>query len=118
MSKDIQMGVEPSESAYGRFISAWHRAESGQMQPEIHLKFEDFAQFAAVLTPKRVELLRVLKSQGSLSIRALSIQLERDYKNVHTDVSRLVECGLIDVDEHGEYSAPFDVIDAQIRLVA
>ncbi len=40
----------------------------------------------SVLTPKRLALLKSLRPHGPLSIRALSKQLERDYKNVHTQV--------------------------------
>ena len=76
------------------------------------------AIIGAVLTPKRIELLRVLKKEPLISIRALSKLLNRDYKNVHTDVSDLVEVDLIQQDEEGLLFAPFDVIDASVRLVA
>lgn len=118
--KQIHIGVEDSQQGFKRFINAWHQAQSTKaaVDVEYHLNFEDFTQFAAVLTPKRIELLRVLKQEAPMSIRALSKLLERDYKNVHTDVSELIEVDLIQQDDEDLLFAPFDVIDAHVRLVA
>ncbi len=118
--KQIHIGVENSRQGFKRFIKAWHKSQNAQSTDDVeyHLNFEDYAQFAAVLTPKRIELLRVLKKEPLISIRALSKRLDRDYKNVHTDVSELIDVDLIQQDEEGLLFAPFDVIDAHVRLVA
>jgi predicted transcriptional regulator len=46
--------------------------------------------------------------------------LGRDYKNVHTDVTGLVEIGLMDRGEDGTLSTPYDeiIIHAGIRDAA
>ncbi|VAW94985.1 hypothetical protein MNBD_GAMMA20-653 [hydrothermal vent metagenome] len=117
--RHIHIGVEDTDRGFERFIEAWHKAESGKIeQAEIHLNFEDFAMLASVLTPKRLELMKTLRQHGPLSVRALSKQLERDYKNVHGDVSALEEVNLIQRTEEGLLVAPWDVIDAHVRLVA
>ena len=120
MSKQhIHIGVEGAERGFGRFVDAWHKAESGTIdQVEVHLNFESFSMLASVLTPKRLELMKVLRQQGLLSIRALSKQLKRDYKNVHTDVIVLSDVDLIQRCEEGLLAVPWDVIDAHVRLVA
>ncbi len=120
MSKQhIHIGVEDADRGFERFLDAWHKAEAGKIeQAEIHLNFEDFAMLASVLTPKRLELMKTLRQHGPLSVRALSKQLERDYKNVHVDASALEEVGLIQQTEEGLLVAPWDVIDAHVRLVA
>lgn len=41
------------------------------------------AQFGAVFTSKRWELVEALKSAGPLTIYALAKRLGRDYRNVH-----------------------------------
>ena len=115
----IHIGVEDAGRAYTRFVDAWHKAQAGTIdQAEIHLNFENFSMLASVLTPKRLELMRVLRQQGLLSIRALSKQLARDYKNVHTDVIALEAVDLIQRSEEGLLVVPWDVIDAHVRLVA
>lgn len=120
MSKQhIHIGVENADQGYGRFIDAWHKAESGEVaEAEVHLNFEDLSQLLAVLTPKRLELLKAVRLQGPLSVHALAKQLGRNYKNVHADVRALEEVGLILPTEDGQLIAPWDVIDAHLNLVA
>jgi predicted transcriptional regulator len=119
MRKHIHIGVEEADRGFERFVEAWREAEAGDVeQVEIHLNYEDFAMLAAVMTPKRLELMKTLRQLGPLSVRALAKQLERDYKNVHTDTSALEEVELIQRSEEGLLVAPWDVIDAHVRLVA
>lgn len=115
----IDIGVSTAKESYQRFIDAWHKAESGDVSDvEIHLNFEDLETLISVLTTKRLELLKTLKKQGPMSVRALSKALERDYKNVHVDTAALEAVNLIQRDAEGQVLAPWDVIDAQLSLVA
>ncbi len=115
----VHLGVESADKGFGRFIDAWEKAEQGTAKAQVHINFEDFSQLMTVVTPKRLEILKVLRQQGNMSIRALSKALDRDYKNVHTDAKALEEVGLIDrTPEDNLLSAPFDVIDAHLSLVA
>ncbi len=115
----IHIGVEDANRGFKRFIDAWHKAEVDKTEgAEIHLNFEDFAMLTAVLTPKRLELMKALRQHGPLSVRALAKQLKRDYKNVHVDASALEKVNLIQRTEEGLLVAPWDVIDAHVRLVA
>ena len=58
------------------------------------------------LSPKRIELLQHLRKAGPLSIRKLASGLQRDYKNVHTDVKELLHIGLIEETEDQLLSVP------------
>ena len=120
MSKQrIHIGVEAANRGFDRFIEAWHKAESDEiLQAENHLNFEDFAMLISVLSPKRLELMKILRQQGPLSVRALAKQLARDYKNVHADVAALEVVDLVQRTEEGLLVAPWDVIDAHVSLVA
>lgn len=115
----IDIGVEDADSGYDRFVEAWKKAESNSSdEVEVHLNFEDLETLVSVLTPKRLELLRTLRMEGPLSVRALSKSLERDYKNVHVDTAELEAIDLIQRTEDDLVVAPWDVIDAHFRLVA
>ena len=115
----LHVGVEEADRGYGRFVDAWHRAGSGdEKATEIHLNFEDLRMLVAVLTPKRLELLKVLRNGGPVTVRSLATSVARDYKNVHVDCAALETAGLIRRDEQGLLIAPWDVIDAHFRLVA
>lgn len=115
----IHISVEDANCGFERFVEAWHNSEAGEIeQAEMHLGFGDFAMLAAVLSPKRLELMKILRQHGPLSVRALSKQLERDDKNIHADVSALEEVNLIHRTEEGLLVVPWDVIDAHVRSKA
>jgi len=70
------------------------------------------------LTAKRWELQEQLKQLGPTTIYALAKHLERDYKNVHTDITVLMEVGSVDKTEDGKVLVPWDDIEAHMRLAA
>jgi predicted transcriptional regulator len=70
------------------------------------------------LTPARWTLLEQLKREGPLSINELARRLERNYKNVHTDVSRLIELGLIERRDDQRVAVVWDIVTAEMRLAA
>ena len=47
---------------------------------------------------------------------ALAKAAERNYSNVHTDVSRLEELGLIERAEDGMVSVPFEAVEIRFPL--
>jgi predicted transcriptional regulator len=51
-------------------------------------------------------------------LRALARELERDYKNVHTDVRRLEQIGLIDRNKDDKVRVPWDIVEARLKLAA
>jgi predicted transcriptional regulator len=64
------------------------------------LKGEYFESLEAVrnfLTEKRLELWRMIRDREPQSLTELAKLVRRDYKDVHQDVSILVEVGLVDL---------------------
>jgi predicted transcriptional regulator len=70
----------------------------------------------AELTPARLVLLDKLRRVGPCSIYALAKAAERNYSNVHTDVSRLEELGLIERSEDGAVSVPYEAVEILVPL--
>ncbi len=119
MSKRIDIGVEDAKEGFKRFSDAWNSARSkSDINTEVHLNFENLEALISVLTPKRLELLKALRQQGPLSVKGLARALGRDYKNVHVDTAELEAVNLIQRTDSGLVVAPWDVIDAHVRLVA
>lgn len=120
MSKrHIHIGTEDADRGFQRFANAWERADKDQItDSEVHLNFEDLSMLLSVLTPRRLEVIKKLRQQGPMSVRALSKLLERDYKNVHVDTRALNDVGLLERIDDGTLQAPWDVIDAHVELVA
>jgi predicted transcriptional regulator len=115
----IHIGTEAPDRGFDRFVDAWQRAErSEQSETEVHLNFADLSMLLAVMTPRRLDVLKTLRQQGPMSVRALATMLSRDYKNVHADTRALEEVGLLERTEFGVLQAPWDGIDAHLSLVA
>jgi predicted transcriptional regulator len=112
----ITVGGEMEDAASRRFIDAWHRAERGETFREHHLAFESWNALARVLTNRRMELLRYVRSHEVGSVRALAKALGRDYSNVHADVQTLKEAGLLDATGRG-LRAEYDAIETRISIL-
>ena len=117
MPKTLYVRVSPRADALDRFEAAWHLA-SGRPPPAplAVLSFADLPLLVKNLTPARWDLLKQLKTTGSLSIFALAKHLQRDYKNVHTDVSRLFELKLVEKAGDGRVSVSWEAVRAELRL--
>jgi len=91
-------------------------ARRGRKQPDFHLSFESARSLFSELTPARLDLLDSLRRVGPCSIYALAKAAGRNYSNVHTDVVRLEELGLIERSEEGAVSVPFDSVEILVPL--
>lgn len=90
-------------------------ARKGRM-PDFHLSFESARSLFAELTPARLDLLDTLRRFGPCSVYALAKAAERNYSNVHTDVARMEELGLIDRNEAGEILVPYESVEIVVPL--
>ena len=84
--------------------------------PDFRLSFESARSLFTELTPARLDLLDTLRRVGPCSIYALAKAAERNYSNVHTDVSRLEELGLIERSEEGAVSVPYEAVEILLPL--
>lgn len=84
--------------------------------PDFRLSFESARSLFADLTPARVDLLDTLRRVGPCSVYALAKAAERNYSNVHTDVARLEELGLIERSGEGAISVPFESVEILVPL--
>ena len=119
MKNKIQIGIGDSAQTAKGFIDAWKRAERNRrVETEERLDFENLDTLLKTLTQARWVLLKTLRSAGPMSVRALSNKLGRDYKNVHTDVRRLEQIGLVDRDKDDKVKVPWSIVEAKLRLAA
>lgn len=80
------------------------------------LRFESAKTMFSELTAARMDLLDVLKQMGACSVYALAKAARRNYSNIHTDVKRLIELGLICRDDSGAVFVPFSEVDIRFSL--
>jgi predicted transcriptional regulator len=117
--KKIQISVGSVAQALDRFEHVWQQAEKGAVPAtQLRLSFESLPTLLKNLTPARWTLLELLKRDGPLSINELAGRLKRHYKNVHTDVTRLIELGLIERQADSKVAVMWDVVSAEMRLAA
>ena len=57
-----------------------------------------------------------MRRLGPCSVYAVAKAAERNYSNVHTDVARLEELGLIERSEDGSVSVPFESVEILVPL--
>ena len=116
MARTLELRVGAAGDALDRFEAAWNRvAEGRKLAPLRVLTLQDLPLLLRTLTPARWALVEALRSSGPASIYELAKRLQRDYKNVHTDVSRLAELGLIERQD-GAVTVAWDVVRAELRL--
>ena len=114
---EVRVG-EPVKTSLARFGRTLSAAKARQkVKPYFGIGFRTMAQFGKVFTPKRWELVESLKSSGPLTIYALAKHLERHYRNVHKDVTALIEWTVIEKDDTGRVFVPWDEIDVRWPLL-
>jgi len=97
-ARKVKIGIKKAKSALDEFAQAGDAIARGEkVKPEKKVYFESLAGFRKALTPKRLELLRVIRENHPKSMQELSRLSHRHMKNVLTDVSLLEGLGLVSV---------------------
>ena len=107
--------VSRKGSIFGAVAAQVAGARQGRT-PDFRLSFESARSLFADLTPARLDLLDSLRRVGPCSVYALAKSAERNYSNVHTDVARLEELGLIERSEDETVSVPFEAVEIRFPL--
>jgi len=98
--KKIKIGIKDVKVALKEFGERAEAIERGEkVKKETGVYFTSFKAFRKVLTPKRLELLHIIKTKKPSSINELARMAKRDVKNVADDVKYLEQIGLIEKEE-------------------
>jgi predicted transcriptional regulator len=117
LAKTIELRIGPAADALDRFEAAWNRAAARRPIRTLQvLSLPDLPLVLKTLSPARWALLAALRASGPVSIYELARRLERDYKNVHTDVTQLAALGLISRENDNRVTVPWDVLRAEFEL--
>jgi predicted transcriptional regulator len=96
------------------------RWKAGEDVPHV-VNFQDPSDLRALLTDRRVELLRSVMADPPASIRALADRLERDVKSVHDDLGVLAEYEVVRFEQDGRAKrpvVPYDTIEVSLEISA
>lgn len=83
---------------------------------DYHLSFESARALFAELTPSRIDLLEALRQCGPCSVYALAKAVSRNYSNVHTDIGKLEEHGLVRRTAEDAVFVPFESVEIRLEL--
>ena len=97
------------------FMQSW---KTGKAERSARIGFATPELLWQVLTAKRWELLKVLCGAGPISIREAARRVERDVKAVHSDITALLNAGVLDRAEGGGVIFPFDAVKVEFLLEA
>lgn len=96
------------------------RLEAGEAVPHV-VNFQDPSDLRALLTDRRVELLRSVMTDRPDSIRGLAERLGRDVKSVHDDLQVLAEYDVVRFQRNGRAKRPFvphDTIEVALEITS
>ena len=103
--KWIKIVVQPEEDLFDQVREAFSAASKASRKDKKLprstpvLSFPSIKEMARTLTPKRLELLRLIRRNHPQSVRQLASLAGRDIKNVSTDLKVLENLGLVEAEE-------------------
>lgn len=107
--------VAPRNTVFQTAALQFAEATAGQT-PDFRLSFESARTLFADLTAARLDLLDTLSRVGPCSVYLLAKSADRNYSNVHSDVARMEELGLIERTSDGSITVPFEEIEIRFPL--
>jgi predicted transcriptional regulator len=107
-------GIEANLGRAANTMAAVSRGE--KPKPYFGIGFQDIGQLFAVFTPRRWDLLAALREAGPTTTADLARRVKRDYKNVHSDVRKLIEWRAVEKDDQGRIFTPYTEIVVDVRL--
>ncbi len=122
--KRVKIGVRPPGTIFEEAAAVIGQIEAGKKaaaQPE-WLYFSEVREMGKVLTPKRLELLKMIRDHRPESVRALAELASRHVKNVAEDLSLLVALGLVEMEARegpGRKKAPrvgYETLMVEVHL--
>ena len=97
------------------FVQSW---KTGKPERSARISFATPELLWQVLTAKRWELLKILCAAGPISIREAARRVERDVKAVHSNITALLNAGVLDRAEGGGIVFPFQAVKVEFLLEA
>jgi predicted transcriptional regulator len=113
--KTVVLDVRSPKKAIADFTRVW---KTGKGEKAARISFATPELLWKVLTAKRWQLLKAMCGTGPLSIREVARRVGRDVKAVHTDVTALLNAGVLDRVEDGRVIFPFDSVKVEFLLHA
>jgi predicted transcriptional regulator len=113
--KTVVLEVRSPEKTMANFVQTW---KTGKPERSARISFATPELLWQVLSAKRWELLKVLCGAGPISIREAARRVDRDVKAVHSDITALLNAGVLERAESGGIVFPFEAVKVEFLLEA
>jgi predicted transcriptional regulator len=113
--KTVTLDVRTPERAMAEILAT---VKSGKPANTARISFATPELLWRVLTAKRWEILKALCGAGPVSIREVARRVGRDVKAVHSDVTALLQAGVLDRTEAGQIEFPYEAVKVEFFLEA
>jgi predicted transcriptional regulator len=113
--KTVTLDVRTPGEGMADFVRVWR---TGKAEKSARISFATPELLWRVLTAKRWELLKAMCGAGPISIREAARRVERDVKAVHSDITALLNAGVLDRVEDGRVVFPFQAVKVEFLLHA
>jgi predicted transcriptional regulator len=113
--KTVTLDVRAPAEAMADFSQAW---KTGKASKTDRISFASPELLWKVLTAKRWELLKALCGAGPITVREASRLVGRDVKAVHSDLSALLNAGVLSRNESGQVEFPYEAVKVEFLLQA
>jgi len=98
--KKIDIGIKGLKESLKDFADTWKKLEAGKKTTkEEGIYFDSIDTMRAVLTNKRLLILRTIRERHPASVYELAKILKRDIKNVNQDLALLSDVGLVTLEK-------------------
>ena len=116
-TKEKVIVITDLKSSLKEFARAYERASRGEEVERDTIGVSSLKELQTLLSPKRLELLKVIKEHKPRSIKELAEMVKRDVRNVHRDLVILEAVGLVELEKRGKEVRPVvDYEEIVIRI--
>ena len=113
--KTVTLEVRDPADSMAEFVQAW---KTGKAAKGDRISFASPELLWKVLTAKRWELLKAMCGSGPLTVREAARRVERDIKAVHSDLTALLNAGVLVRTETGQVEFPYEAVNVEFLLQA
>ena len=118
--KKVKFGIRSTDDVLREAAETMKSVAAGKkVKPKGHrLFFTSPEALRRFLTPKRLELIRLVRKRRPSSINQLAVLAHRDFKRVYEDIMSLSEAGLVDLaKDKGRNKAPRVADELRLEIV-
>ena len=118
--KRVKIGIRSTDEVLREAAETMKSvAGSKKIRPKGHrLFFTSPEALRRFLTPKRLELIRLVRKRRPSSISELAVFARRDFKRVYEDIMSLSEAGLVELaKDNGRKKAPRVADELRLEIV-